>query len=73
VRSRADQRLAIAVLQEWADLAWKLPRERKAVALQVGWAPYDVKEDEGKDAECDTADSIPDVTLWMFSSLHMTR
>lgn len=35
VRSRAEQRLASAVLQEWAELAWELPRERKAAALQV--------------------------------------
>jgi hypothetical protein len=37
-RSRAEQRLASAVLQEWAELAWELPRERKAAALQVGLA-----------------------------------
>lgn len=35
VRGRAEQRLASAVLQEWAELAWALPRERKAAALQV--------------------------------------
>ncbi|KAF6256503.1 hypothetical protein COO60DRAFT_99985 [Scenedesmus sp. NREL 46B-D3] len=37
VRSRVEQRLASAVLREWAALAWELPRARKAAALQELW------------------------------------
>lgn len=36
-RATSLHQLAVGILQEWAELAWKLPRERKAVGLQDKW------------------------------------
>jgi hypothetical protein len=36
-RTSAERKLAAAVLQEWLQLAWELPREQRAAAFAAHW------------------------------------